>query len=158
MLLSSMTWKDPEKWNAMLSGESCPFCKDIFLDENPFSFKVIELRRSIVRLPRNQFMRGYTLVALKRHANELYELSQIELAEFWQDIADVAKAMKVLFNPVKINYTIYGNLCPHLHCHLFPQQIENDPHAAIKQDDHNVRLEDAEYGLIIAAFRKQLNP
>lgn len=151
-----MSWKNPEKWKAMVSGVDCPFCKDIHLDVNPFSFKVAEMKQSIVRLPRNQFMHGYVLVALKRHATELYELSEKELAEFWEDVAKVARAIKTVFSPVKINYAIYGNLCPHLHCHLFPQQIENDPHAAIKQDEKEVLLNESEYPVIIEAIREHL--
>lgn len=141
----------------MVSGQECPFCQDIHLDVNQFSFKVAELKQGIVRLPRNQFMRGYVIVALKKHANELFELNQNELAEYSEDIAMVAKAVKDVTNAVKINYAIYGNLCPHVHCHIFPQQLENDPHAPILAEENAVQLQDEEYRLLIERINNALS-
>ncbi len=128
----------------MKSGESCPLCADIHLDENPFSFKIAELEHTFVRLPRNQFCRGYVLVALKRHATELFDLSTKELNGFWEDVTLVAKAVNQVSQPVKINYAIFGNLCPHLHCHVSPRRFEDDPHAPI-QTKNEVLLSDEEY-------------
>ena len=50
-----MSWKNPEKWQAMKDGTDCPFCQDIHLAENPHSFLVAEFKRSYVRLPKNQY-------------------------------------------------------------------------------------------------------
>lgn len=141
----------------MIEGTDCPFCKDIYLEVNQFSFKITELKQSIVRLPRNQFMRGYVIVALKRHANELFELSRKELMEYSEDIAVTAKAVKTVMGAIKINYGVYGNLCPHVHCHIFPQQIENDPHAPLLSDSNAVQLADEEYRTIIESIRSTLN-
>ncbi len=151
-----MTWKNTEKWEKMISGEDCDFCSDIHLEENPHSFLVSELKTSFVRLPKNQYWKGWTIVALKRHATELYELSDQESADFTKEIASVAKAVKEVFQAVKINYAIYGNLCPHLHCHILPQQIENDPHAPIKQNAEAVFLSEDEYKTIIEKLREKL--
>lgn len=153
-----MSWKDPERWVKMLSGESCPFCADIHLEENRFSFLVSDLKYSYVRLPKNQYWRGWTIVALKRHANELFELSPEELFGFWSEVARVSKAVQEVFHPIKINYAIYGNLCPHVHCHVFPQQFENDPHARIKQDAEEMLLSTDEYHKIIGDLRDAINP
>ena len=68
-----MKWMAPEPWRALKQGKACPMCADIHLAENPHSFNVCELSQSFVRLPRNQYMRGWTLVVLKRHAAELFE-------------------------------------------------------------------------------------
>lgn len=151
-----MSWRNKEKWQAMKKGIDCPFCLDIHLDENPYSFKVAELQTSYVRLPKNQYWKGWVIVALKHHANELYELSHDELAKFWQDVSMVAKVVNDVFQPVKINYAIYGNLCPHLHCHILPQRFENDPHAPIKQNEKEVFLSQDEYQLIIKNLQRGL--
>lgn len=151
-----MSWKDDKKWREMLSGENCPFCNDIHLEVNQFSFKVAELGYSYVRLPKNQYFRGWVIVALKKHANELFELSPEELSGFWNDVALAAKAVSFVFNPVKINYAIYGNLCPHIHCHIFPRQHGDDPHAPIKQDAEEIFLTDSEYRDIILNLRKYI--
>lgn len=151
-----MTWKDPEKWQKMIDGTACPFCKDIHLDENRFSFKVFEFPNSIVRLPKNQYKRGWTVVALKRHATELYELEPNELAGFFEEVAMVAKALKTVFDPVKLNYSIFGNLCPHVHCHVIPQYMSDDPHAPIKMDEAEVLLTQEEYWSMIDQIKDQL--
>ena len=152
-----MSWKDAEKWQAMKEGIDCPFCLDIHLEENPHSFKVAELQSSFVRLPKNQYWKGWTIIALKRHANELFELSSDEIAQFWKEVSSVAKAVNEVFKPVKINYAIYGNLCPHLHCHILPQRFENDPHAPIKQNEKEVFLSDEEYREIVKDLQKLLS-
>ncbi|KKT70066.1 MAG: Histidine triad [Candidatus Uhrbacteria bacterium GW2011_GWE2_45_35] len=140
----------------MISGNDCPMCQDIHLETNEHSFLITELKQSFVRLPKNQYWPGWVAVFLKRHANELFELDQNELSEFWQDVSKTAQAVQKVFSPVKINYAIYGNLCPHLHCHIFPQQIKNDPHTPIKSDAEEVFLSDEVYDDIIKKIKKAL--
>jgi diadenosine tetraphosphate (Ap4A) HIT family hydrolase len=151
-----MTWKNPEKWEKMISGEDCDFCRDIHMEENKHSYLVSELKSSFVRFPKNQYCKGWTIVALKRHATELFELTLEERADFMEDIASVAKAVKELVQAVKINYAIYGNLCSHLHCHILPQQIENDPNAPIKMNAEEVFLSEDEYKTIIKELREKI--
>ncbi len=139
----------------MVDGTACPFCEDIHLDKNQFSFKVFEFPNSLVRLPKNQYKRGWTIVALKRHATELYELAPNELAGFFQEVAMVAKTLKMVFGPVKLNYSIFGNLCPHVHCHVIPQYMTDDPHAPIKMDEAEVLLTQEEYWSMIDRIKDQ---
>ena len=65
---NNMSWKNPEKWQKIISGENCPMCKDIHLDENNFSFKIKELDYTFVRLPKNQHLKGTVDVFFKNHA------------------------------------------------------------------------------------------
>jgi hypothetical protein len=65
-----MAWSDPVAWTRMLAGLDCAMCADIHLKVNDFSFLVAEMRQSYFRFGRNQYRRGYSVVALKRHANE----------------------------------------------------------------------------------------
>jgi hypothetical protein len=60
-----MTWKNPEKWEKMISGEDCDFCSDIHLEENQHSFLVSELKASFIRLPKNQYWKGWTTFDFK---------------------------------------------------------------------------------------------
>jgi diadenosine tetraphosphate (Ap4A) HIT family hydrolase len=39
----------------------------------------------------------------------------------------VAQALASLYEPVKLNYEIHGNVVPHLHLHLYPR-FEGDPY------------------------------
>src|ERR1051326_3102240 len=122
-----MRWLPPAEWEKLKQGIDCPMCGDIHLDENPFSFLVAELRQRLVRLPKNQYLKGWTIIALKRHANEMFELSDQELLGFWQDVAQVARALDQLHSPAKINYGVFGSRCPHLHCHLIVRSYADDP-------------------------------
>ena len=81
------TWMPPDQWARLKSGEGCVICTDAHLDENPFGYLVTELQFSFVRLAKNQYVRGWTNVTLKRHASELWELEEEELAGFWRDVA-----------------------------------------------------------------------
>mgnify|MGYP001237925156 CR=1 FL=1 len=114
--------QDPARWERMKDGTDCPMCQDGHLPVNPFSFLVVELVHSYVRLPRNQFMRGWTLLILKRHACELYELTSTKLVGFFAEVARVAQAVAGIYQPAKLNYGVFGNLCPHIHCHIVVQQ------------------------------------
>jgi diadenosine tetraphosphate (Ap4A) HIT family hydrolase len=99
-------WQPPEAWTKLKAGIDCPMCADLHVDENPFSFKVAELRQSFVRLPKNQSMRGWTIVALKRHASELFELGEQELSDFWQDVAQVARALDQIYQTIPTSPSI----------------------------------------------------
>lgn len=149
-------WMPQPAWEALKQGIDCPMCVDIHLDENVHSFMVAELTQSFVRLPKNQSMRGWTLVACKRHVNELFELTDQELTAFWRDVATVAKALDALYTPAKINYAIFGNLCPHLHCHLLVQTYQADPHKPINMHEQTIFLTSVEYQQMIKALRTQI--
>jgi len=140
-----MQWKTPERWEELKKGINCPMCLDFPQPENKFSFLVTELKQSYVRLPKNQYCFGYTIVAFKRHANELFELSQQELSEFWEDVAITARALDEIYHPTKIDYLIFGHHCPHLHCHLVLQTFDNDPSVAVKMDEKEVFLKPKKY-------------
>jgi diadenosine tetraphosphate (Ap4A) HIT family hydrolase len=145
MTWTPSAWKSPHEWDKLRQGIDCSLCTDMHLDENPFSFKIIELQQSIVRLPKNQYMRGWTIVIFKRHANELFELSQQELLEYWQNIARVAKALDKIYQPVKINYCIFGHHNPHIHCHLLLHSYNDDPNKPIHMHEQEVYLSHDEY-------------
>ena len=152
-----MKWQSPEEWAKLKLGFGCTFCDDVLSVENEFSFKVIELKRSVVRLPRNQYLRGWTIVILKRHANELFELEPGERAEYWDEVAAVARALYGIHDPAKINYCVWGNMVPHLHCHLFVRTFDDDPGKPIDQNEREVLLEHEEYQRMIADLCERLH-
>jgi diadenosine tetraphosphate (Ap4A) HIT family hydrolase len=151
-----MAWKTAEEWERLKQGIGCTFCDDALSDQNGFSFKVIELNQSVVRLPRNQYMRGWTVVILKRHANELFELEPAERAGYWDEVSAVARALHAIHGPAKINYCVWGNIVPHLHCHLFPRPFTDDPGKPIDQNEREVFLDRQEYQRMIADLRGRI--
>jgi diadenosine tetraphosphate (Ap4A) HIT family hydrolase len=151
-----MAWTDPVAWTRMLAGSECEMCADIHLEVNAFSFLVAEMRQSYFRFARNQYRRGYSIVSLKRHANELFELSDDELAGYWRDVADAAAAIQRVFAAVKINYAILGNQCPHIHCHVLPQLAGDNPPRLLDMTDGQVLLTDRQYEEILTHLRQEL--
>ena len=131
-------------------------CVDFPMPENQFSFLVTELKQSYVRLPKNQYCFGYTIVGLKRHANELFELTATELAEYWGEVSLVAHALDEIYHPAKIDYCIFGHHCPHIHCHLVLQTFESDPSTAVKMDEKEVFLKQEEYQEMIRKLQSKI--
>jgi diadenosine tetraphosphate (Ap4A) HIT family hydrolase len=152
-------WIERDRWLSMKSGEGCPICADAHLDVNEFSFKVAELEQSWFRFNRNQSAAGWCIAILKRHANELWELADDELAGFWRDVARAAKAVEQVYQPAKMNYAVYGNLCPHVHCHLIPQPYTADPRRGLDaMSAPEVHLSEEQYAATVEALRRALAP
>jgi diadenosine tetraphosphate (Ap4A) HIT family hydrolase len=88
---------------------------------------VAELAATWVSAPATAPLPGYACVVSKRHVVEPYELPPEERAAFWEDALVVARALASLYEPVKMNYEIHGNVVPHLHLHLYPR-YDGDPY------------------------------
>lgn len=151
------SWENTESWEKLLSGENCPMCNDIHLKENKHSFLIKELKYSFVRLPKNQFDFGWVILAFKNHAVELYDLSPEELSGFMSEVSMVAKAVSEEFNAVKIYYSIFGALCPHLHMHIIPKYVSSDPHGAVELNNGFAELSLEEYERIITSLANRLS-
>jgi diadenosine tetraphosphate (Ap4A) HIT family hydrolase len=74
----------------------------------------------------NQYVVGYCVLICHRHVQEPYHLSDDEYALFFEDMKDVARAIEQVFQPIKMNFNLLGNLVPHLHIHILPRYY-NDP-------------------------------
>ena len=71
-------------------------------------------------------LKGTCYVMSKRHAVELYDLSDDDAFAFLKDVMVTARALKEVTDAAKINYEIHGNTVPHLHLHLFPRYFVGD--------------------------------
>jgi diadenosine tetraphosphate (Ap4A) HIT family hydrolase len=151
-----MKWKQKDEWENLKKGIGCPMCADFPLEENKFSYLVTELDQSYVRLPKNQYYKGWTIVGLKKHASELFELDDKTLLGFWKDVSIVSKALDNIYNPTKIDYCIFGHHCPHIHCHLFVQSYDSDPSLALKPDEKEVLLNTKEYESMMSRLKQEI--
>ena len=112
-------WSNPEEWERLCSGESCPIC----LQGKPLGI-IVELDASFLTAgEEGSPMKGYCCLVLKRHAVELHELSSEDAAAFMRDVQRASKAVHEATGAVKLNYEIHGNTLPHLHMHLIPRHI-----------------------------------
>ena len=74
----------------------------------------------------DQFFPGWTVLVLKRHATELFDLTKDERGQLIEEVSEVALALTMAFEPVKINYELLGNQLPHIHWHVIPR-LTGDP-------------------------------
>lgn len=92
----------------------------------PADHRLADYPQSIAYLYEDQFFPGWTVLVLKRHATELFELSREERQQLIEEVTEVASALGAVFRPVKINYGLLGNQLPHIHWHVIPR-LESDP-------------------------------
>lgn len=144
-----MTWWDEQTWANMVAGENCGMCQNVALESNPFSDLVAVLDHSYVRLARNQTHAGYCLVILKEHATELHALDTATLAGFWAGVARAGRAIDDTLHPTKIDYFVMGHRMPHVHCHLYPQHLTDDPF-------RNPDISDGDTALTLEATRSRV--
>ena len=74
----------------------------------------------------DQFFPGWTVLVLNRHATELFDLTKDERSRLIEEVSEVAQALAMAFEPVKINYELLGNQLPHIHWHIIPR-LADDP-------------------------------
>jgi diadenosine tetraphosphate (Ap4A) HIT family hydrolase len=148
-----MMWWPPDQWARMVDGTDCPMCIDAHLPTNAHSDLILATDVEFWRLHHNQTHAGYCVVILKRHVAELQQLDQHEDAAFWRAVRDVSRAVASVFEPVKLDTLVMGHLCPHVHCHIYPQYQSDDPHALIDIQSGDVRLPDRERDARIAQLR-----
>ena len=152
-------WQLDQTWRDRLTGQRCELCELIKSDpvENSEGFKVADLRVTRWMLGRNQYIRGYSVLVLKHHATELFEISSKLRAEFIEDIATASEALQHLLFPIKINQEIQGNVIPHLHCHIKPRFSTDRPgHARIFQDAGRVVLTNDAYQEMIGQLQESI--
>src|SRR3989442_1389397 len=88
--------------------------------------KISELGLTVVYLGDDQFFPGWTVLILKRHATELFDLTREERSQLIEEVTEVSRTLAVVFDAVKINYELLGNQLPHIHWHLIPR-LDDDP-------------------------------
>ncbi|HXJ80912.1 MAG TPA: HIT family protein [Candidatus Methylomirabilis sp.] len=145
----------------------CPFCPLVAALEGAdryeapsgsVSRRVALLPTAVAVLGNDQYYPGYTLVIARRHATELYHLSDLESTAYFQDMLRVARAIDRAFSPRKMNYELLGNTVAHLHWHLFPRYA-NDPNPTRPTWEHvhpPTVLPEVEYARAIDAIRAHL--
>lgn len=140
--------------------KECEFCNAIKNNDSSKSDllagELIKLRYSTVAFYKNQVFKGKFLVIFNRHVEDLTELDQKESDEFYQEMLTVAKALKKIFKPDKMNYALLGNTIFHIHWHVIPR-YKNDPNWGNPPWPHGeVYLPDEEVKQIIKKVKREL--
>lgn len=106
-----------------MTGSPCKACLGLWPPKDDF---IADCGQTAAYLHDDQFFNGWTVLVLKRHATELFQLSRDERAGLIDEVASVAHHLTKEFEAVKINYELLGNQLPHIHWHVIPR-LANDP-------------------------------
>ena len=66
----------------------------------------------------------YTILAIKKHVEDITELSEEEYLEFQNILFKISKAIKKAFNPKRTCLMNSGGLLTHWHFHIIPMYKE----------------------------------
>ena len=138
-----------------MSAVDCRACRS---DWPPADAFIADCGPARAFLHEDQFFPGWTLVIMKRHAVELYELDREERAALIEAVTEVARALAAVYDAVKMNYELLGNLLPHIHWHLVPRRADDPiPRQPVWMLPHEPRrLPPAEQRASTAAIRARL--
>jgi diadenosine tetraphosphate (Ap4A) HIT family hydrolase len=125
----------------------------------PADHRIADCGLTVAYLFEDQFFPGWTVLVLKRHATELFELSREERGQLIEEVNIVARVLAEVFKPVKINYGVLGNQLPHIHWHVVPRLADDPaPLEAVWGHKHEPkRLAGEKLRETIARIREQLN-
>lgn len=84
---------------------------------------ICELEYTKVYLVKNQNYAGRSVIVFKDHVKEIFELSVEQRIGFINELSLLAGALDDIYHPDKLNYGIYGDNVPHLHCHVVPKHV-----------------------------------
>ena len=136
--------------------QNCAYCVEGDLLA-AFGYPCTELDHSKVYIFKEQSHKGRVIVASNKHVSELTDLTDEEINGFFADLAKVAKAQHLAFQPEKVNYGAYGDSGHHLHFHLVPKyKDEFEWNAPFAMNPERVTLSDEEYEALAEEIRQNL--
>lgn len=86
---------------------------------------VTDLLLSRVLLMRDARYPWLILVPAKQGLSELDELGPADRARLFDEIADCARALRILYDPEKINVGALGNIVRQLHIHVVARRTDD---------------------------------
>lgn len=82
---------------------------------------ITRLRVSYVLLHKHQAYPGWCSLFVDEHAEHLDAMPRERQRALWEDVMDVADAIRAAFAPRRLNYENLGNVVPHVHWHIIPR-------------------------------------
>ncbi|MDP4290803.1 MAG: HIT family protein [Bacteroidota bacterium] len=140
----------------MKKDENCLYCSRNSLQKE-LMIEICDLKTSTLFLFKEQSHPGRCVVAYKDHVNELFEISDEERNLFMQDVAHVARTLKKVFSPAKINMGAYSDTLAHLHFHIVPKYKDGlNFGSTFEMNPKKTYLTEQEYQQVIDRIKAQL--
>jgi diadenosine tetraphosphate (Ap4A) HIT family hydrolase len=102
---------------------SCKICEKVW---PPSDHYIGDLGMTKAYVFEDQFFAGWTVLVLKDHRTELFQLTQDERRKLIEEVSRTGEALTKTFNVEKINSELLGNQVPHIHWHVIPR-LKSDP-------------------------------
>ncbi len=139
-----------------MNASGCPACLAHWPDA---ACRIAVLGLTVAYLHDDQVFPGWTVLVLKRHATELYELTPQERSGLIEEVSRTAHALAAVYGARKMNYALLGNQIPHIHWHVMPR-LASDPAPGEPVWSHRHeprRLAPAELAGRVAELRRALH-
>lgn len=138
-----------------MTDQPCPACAGQWPEA---AQRIVDCGSTVAYLHDDQFFPGWTLLVLKRHAAELWQLEPAERGALIEELTRVARALGTVFDAVKLNYELLGNQIAHIHWHLIPRRVDDPaPRSPVWTVEHEPqRLSAAARAERIARIREHL--
>lgn len=120
----SLLWTDHKKWKGMCKTEHCPVCLEYTPPKDLVT--IDETQNCWLEAHPRVALKGTCYILPKKHAVELFDLTEQEASIIVTYLMRVTRALKEVTGAAKINIEIHGNTVPHLHIHLFPRYLDGD--------------------------------
>ncbi len=91
----------------------------------PASHRIGDCGLTTAYLFEDQFFPGWTVLVLKTHATELFQLTPTDQGRLMMEVSAVAQVLAQHYRAIKMNYELLGNQLPHIHWHLIPRRAED---------------------------------
>jgi diadenosine tetraphosphate (Ap4A) HIT family hydrolase len=88
-------------------------------DENPAL--IARMASGFAVMGDSQLLPGYCLLLAYPMVGQLNDLEGAARSQFLEDMSRLGDAVKAVTGCKRLNYSIYGNLDPFLHVHVFPR-------------------------------------
>jgi diadenosine tetraphosphate (Ap4A) HIT family hydrolase len=132
-------------------GHDCPMCPDSKEED-----VVATLTSGKVHLQNDADYPGWCVLTFHRHAVEIFDLTEEERAHWIEDVAKVSRRVARVSECAKVNIAMFGNMVPHLHCHVIPRFFD-DPDwnkaPVFRSADERHTLPPEHYAELLAEFR-----
>lgn len=100
----------------------CTMCDSLSKRDGHF---IEDWPNHVWRLSEDQTWPGWSILVLKRHATEIFELTKEERAAAMEEVSEAARILKQGFGATKMNIELLGNQEPHIHWHLVPRKTDD---------------------------------
>lgn len=102
---------------------SCKICEKVW---PPSDHYIGDLGLTRAYVFEDQFFTGWTVLVLKDHRTELFQLTRDERTKLIEEVSRAGEALTEIFDVEKINSELLGNQVPHIHWHVIPR-LKSDP-------------------------------